>query len=376
MTFNVPLKKVVDTSYDIEIGKDLFEKMADDLKNGLIKKVNKYAIITDKNVEALYAEKMLKTLKDAGIEAEVFSFEAGEQNKSRETKAMIEDLLIDKGYRRDTCIIALGGGVVTDLSGFLAATYCRGVPVIYYVTSILAAADASIGGKTAIDTPAATNYIGVFNQPNRIYIDIDTWKTLPVREIRAGLVETIKHACILDEEFFLYLENNIEKIVTLDGEAVLDNEVCEHISNTNCQIKFNVVVEDEQESNYRQILNLGHTIGRALEPLTNYELNHGEAVSIGLAYQAEIANKLGYLDKESADRIVKLLKLTGLPTEVPENITTEVLVEKMHTDKKSRNNQIRFIIQEKIGKVAKNDDGNYSIPISDQKLKEMIKQIR
>lgn len=236
--------------------------------------------------------------------------------------------MLEKGYRRDCCILAVGGGVVTDLAGFIAGTYGRGVPFINYATSLLAAADASVGGKTAVDTPLATNLIGLINQPKKVYLDLDTWKTLPQREIYSGLAETIKHACLADAAFFDYLEAHMDEILELDQEA------CEHIAEKNCSIKYHVVMQDERELGLREVLNLGHTVGRAVETVSDYRLLHGEAVSIGLVAEARLAQNMGYLSEADAERVIALLKRAKLPTEIPEYIDREVLVKKLYTDKK------------------------------------------
>ena len=177
--FKVELKKVVDDSYEIEIGYELEQKLIDDLKAGLVGKISKFVVVTDSNVKELYADKIYKMLEEAGYKTDLISFPAGELSKTRATKEYVEDTMLAKGYRRDCCIIAVGGGVVTDLAGFVAGTYGRGIPFINYATTLLAAADASVGGKTAVDTPLATNLIGLFNQPQKVYLDIATWKTLP-----------------------------------------------------------------------------------------------------------------------------------------------------------------------------------------------------
>ncbi|MBE5889228.1 MAG: 3-dehydroquinate synthase, partial [Lachnospiraceae bacterium] len=203
--FNVELKKIVDDSYEIEVGYELGLKLVADIERGLVGNIRKFAVITDSNVRDLYAKPICEDLLRAGYEVDLFVFPAGEKSKTRETKARIEDAMLEKGYRRDCCIIAVGGGVVTDLSGFVAGTYGRGVPFINYATTLLAAADASVGGKTAVDTPLATNLIGVFNQPEKVYIDIASWKTLPEREVRSGMAETIKHACLASEDMFEFL---------------------------------------------------------------------------------------------------------------------------------------------------------------------------
>lgn len=333
-SLEVTLQKVVDHSYSIEIGEHLFSSLISDLRQGLVSGASKYAIITDSTVEPLYGRALLELLRNEGFQAELFSFPAGENSKTRDTKALLEDQLLSHAYGRDCCIIAVGGGAVTDLAGFVAGTFGRGVPSLNYATTLLAAADASVGGKTGVNTPVATNLIGVFHQPRKVYIDLAAWRTLPAREFRSGLAETIKHACMSDEQFFSYLEANMDRIITEDGELILDAEVCEHIALTNCRIKYEVVEQDEHEHNLRQILNLGHTAGRALEALSGYRLMHGEAIAVGLVIQARLGAKYGYMTEEEADRVAALLKKAGLPTEIPEYITNRALLEKMYTDKK------------------------------------------
>jgi 3-dehydroquinate synthase len=374
--FHVVLQKVVDRSYDIEIGEFLIDTLIEDLKQGLVQNASKYAIISDSTVSPLYGQPILEKLLSNGFQAEIFSFPAGENSKTRETKAALEDQLLNRSYGRDCCIIAVGGGVVTDLAGFLAGTFGRGVSSLNYATNLLAAADASIGGKTGVNTPVATNLIGVFHQPRKIYIDLATWRTLPVREIRNGLAETIKHACIADADFFRFLEQNIEKVVSKQGELVLDRSVCERIAVKNCEIKYRVVEEDELESNLRQILNLGHTAGRALEAVSGYELLHGEAIAVGLVIQAQLAEKLGYLKHDESQRIIALLKRAGLPTEIPATITNRMLVDKMYTDKKVRSGRIRFVFQERIGSMKRFEDGSYSTPVEERIILELLEQIR
>lgn len=189
--FNVELKKVVDDSYDIEIGFELQQKLIQDIQNGLVGNIKKFAVVTDSIVKELYADKIHQMLQREGYIADLFVFEAGETNKTRKTKELIEDAMLEKGFRRDCCILAVGGGVVTDLAGFVAGTFGRGVPFINYATTLLAAADASVGGKTAVDTPLATNLIGLFNQPQKVYLDIATWKTLPKRQVAREIIMEI-----------------------------------------------------------------------------------------------------------------------------------------------------------------------------------------
>jgi len=365
-TFQVELKKVVDDSYEIEVGFALEDKLIADLQDGLVGKIHKFAVITDSNVKDPYGEPILHRLKDAGYQADLFVFAAGEKSKTRQTKEMIEDAMLAKQYRRDCCVIAVGGGVVTDLAGFVAGTYGRGVPFINYATTLLAAADASVGGKTAVDTPLATNLIGMFNQPEKVYLDIATWKTLPKREVISGLAETIKHACLGSKEFFNYLDEHMEEILSLQKEA------CEHIAEENCKIKYHVVMKDERESGLREVLNLGHTVGRAIETVSDYQLLHGEAVSIGMVAEVKLAYRLGYVTERERDAVIALLEKAELPVSIPEYIDREALVKKLYTDKKVRDGKLRFVIQKGIGDIVEFEQGVFATPIEEQVAREII----
>ena len=368
-TFQVELKKVVDDSYEIEVGFALEDKLIADLQDGLVGKIHKFAVITDSNVKDLYGEPILHRLQDAGYQADLFVFEAGEKSKTRQTKEMIEDAMLEKQYRRDCCVIAVGGGVVTDLAGFVAGTYGRGVPFINYATTLLAAADASVGGKTAVDTPLATNLIGMFNQPEKVYLDIATWKTLPKREVISGLAETIKHACLGSKEFFYYLDEHMEEILSLHKEA------CEHIAEENCKIKSHVVMKDERESGLREVLNLGHTVGRAIETVSDYRLLHGEAVAIGMVAEVKLAYRLGYVTEKERDAVIALLEKAELPVSIPDYIDREALVKKLYTDKKVRDGKLRFVIQKGIGDIVEFEPGVFATPIEEQVAREIILSI-
>ena len=365
-TFNVELKRVVDDSYDIEVGFELFDKLVEDIQNGLVGNIRKFAVVTDSIVKDLHAEPIAKKLEECGYSVNLFSFQEGEKSKTRETKEFVEDAMLAKGYRRDCCIIAVGGGVVTDLAGFVAGTFGRGVPFINYATTLLAAADASVGGKTAVDTPLATNLIGIFNQPKKVYIDIAAWKTLPSRQLHSGMAETIKHACLADKDLFNYLNDNMEKIYNVDSAA------CEHIAERNCRIKYEVVMKDERESGLREVLNLGHTVGRAIETVSDYRLLHCEAVSIGLVAEVKLSNKLGYMTEDEMNSVIALLAKAQLPTAIPEYIDKEALVKKLYTDKKVRNGQLRFVLQKGIGDVVQFGENVFATPISEDLAREII----
>ncbi len=367
--FRVELKKVVDDSYDVQIGKNLIDTLIHDIENGLAQGKKRFAIITDSTVKSLYADLIAEKLEKAGYANDIFVFPAGEKSKVRATKEALEDAMLAKGYRRDCCVIAVGGGVVTDLAGFLAGTYGRGVPFINYSTTLLSAADASIGGKTAVDTDLATNLIGLIYQPLKVYVDIDTWKTLPMEHRINGMAETIKHACLADSELFSYIEEHGEEILACDEEA------CIYISEHNCAVKYEVVMKDEKEKNLREILNLGHTVGRAVETVSDYRLLHGEAVAIGMAAQVNLGCRCGYLTEEERDRVVSLFEKIGLPVTIPAYIDKEALVDKLYTDKKVRDGRLRFVFQKGIGDVMTCGEEVYARPVSEEEIRAILMEM-
>ena len=369
MNFNVSLKRVVDDSYDIEIGYGLYDTLVSDLQAGLVGSRKRLAVITDDTVEKLYAGDVMKKLADAGFKAELFVIPSGEKSKTRQMKEFLEDSMLEKGFRRDCAVIALGGGVVTDLAGFTAGTFGRGVPFVNYATTLLAAADASVGGKTAVDTPLATNLIGLFNQPKKVYIDIGTWKPLPREQLSSGLAETIKHGCLGDRELFEYLEKNIEKVFDCD------KEVCEYISQHNCEVKYRVVMQDEKESGLREVLNLGHTVGRAVETVSDYRLLHGQAVAIGLCAQARLGEKLGFISPENVERVERLCERAQLPTRLPDYIDREKLLDKLYTDKKVRDGKLRFVFQKEIGEMVCFGENEYGKQISREQIAEILSEM-
>lgn len=369
MKFYCELKKLVDDSYDIEIGRGLSDTLISDIKDGLCGKIKKFAVVTDSIVEPLYAKGIYEKLIAAGYSSDMFVIPEGEKSKTRAMKEFVEDSMLEKGYRRDCCVIAVGGGVVSDLAGFVAGTFGRGVPFINYATTLLAAADASVGGKTAVDTPLATNLIGLFNQPEKVYLDIETWKTLPERQLSSGLAETIKHACLADGEMFRYLENNIEKILVNDKDA------CEYIAEHNCAVKYKVVMKDERESGLREVLNLGHTVGRAIETVSDYRLLHGEAVSIGLIAQARLGEKYGYISHDNVQRVISLCERAKLPVTIPDYIDKTALVKKLYTDKKVRDGKLRMVFQKEIGDVMCFGDNDYAKQITEPEIAEVIDEM-
>lgn len=368
--FRVGLKKVVDDSYDIQIGAGLAPALVEDLKNGLVPGVSRYAVVTDSNVAPLYGEAICDGLRAAGLAAELFTIPAGEKSKVRAVKEQLEDALLEKGFRRDSCVVAVGGGVVSDLAGFMAGTFGRGVPFLNFATTLLAAADASVGGKTAVDTPLATNLIGLIYQPKKVYIDIEAWKTLPHRQMVSGMAETIKHACMADADFFAFLEQHMDEIYAFDPT------VCMHVAETNARIKYQVVMQDERETGMREILNLGHTVGRALETASGYSLFHGEAVAVGLMAQAKLGVRFGFMTQEEVDRVEALLRKAGLPVRLPEGMNVDELVRKLYTDKKVRGGRLRFVFQKGIGEMMTFGENSYARPVSEEDARAVLEALQ
>ena len=303
-------------------------------------------VVTNPTVGALYGETVLKSLQKADLTTNYFEVPDGEEHKNLNWASKLYDVMLDHDLDRDAIILALGGGVIGDLSGYVAATFMRGVSFIQAPTTLEAQVDASVGGKVAVNLPRGKNLVGAFYQPKGVFIDPGTLRTLPQREMRAGLAEVIKYAVIGDEEFFEYLSKGMESILNLDMEKL------EHIIYTSCQMKAEVVEEDEREGGLRMILNYGHTIAHALEVVAGYSsLRHGEAVAIGMALNARIANRMGRLDEKSLGDIEILIRSAGLPTNVPDDLDTSKIIEAMGRDKKVRSGKIRFVLPDRIGHV-------------------------
>ncbi|MEK7124565.1 MAG: 3-dehydroquinate synthase, partial [Patescibacteria group bacterium] len=312
---------------------------------------NAYAIITDSNVEKIHGKKLLKNFQNKNIHSHLISFQAGEKNKTRKTKENIENDMLELALGRDTCIIALGGGVVGDVAGFVAATYMRGIPYIQIPTTLLAMVDSSIGGKVAVDTLNAKNAIGTFYQPKKVIIDLNFLKTLPKNELANGLAEIIKYALIKDKDFFNFLEKNVDKILNHDPDAL------KRTIKRSCEIKAEIVVQDEKEKGIRRILNYGHTIGHAIETSLSYEISHGQAIAIGMAYAAKLSAKLGFLHQDSVIRQNNLLEYIGLPHKLSHHkLRPKKLLECMRLDKKIINGKMNFILLNSIGDAFISDE--------------------
>ena len=303
------------------------------------------------------------SLIEAGYKTTILEVPDGEEYKSLESAGKLYQQLAEFGAERSTVILALGGGVIGDLAGFVAATYMRGVPLVQLPTTLLAQCDSSIGGKTAVNHGQLKNEIGAFYQPKMTIADIATLKTLPTEELTGGLAEVIKYAVIKDEQFFVYLEKHLDLI------KALDDNVLETIVAKSAQIKVEVVEIDEKDTGLRNILNFGHTVGHAVESVTNFQVAHGQAVAIGMVAAAKIAAELDILDSGNVTRLKNLLEKAGLTTKLP---LTEVkpVMQAMRYDKKVQSGKIRFVLPRAIGQVFITD--NVSPAIVEKVLGEMI----
>jgi 3-dehydroquinate synthase len=351
-SIKINLNKPTDNSYQIIIGNNILDKIILDLKK--LSLASKYIIITDNNVKKLYGEKILDLFKKNKLPVNLIAVLPGEKSKSIERKIEIENKMFELGCGRDSCIVAFGGGIVGDLAGFTASTFNRGISFVQIPTTILSCADSSIGGKTGINTKYGKNLIGAFYQPKKVYIDTNFWQTLNAKEIKNGLAETVKHSLIIDKTFFYYLEKNYQKI--------LDPNIAQYIAKKNCLIKKNIVEQDEKENGIRQILNYGHTIGHALENLSNNKISHGHAIAIGMNIAGKISNHLGFLSNDDLQKQNNLLVKVGLPIDIPKNIKFSDILDVIKLDKKAKNGEARFVLLNKIGQIKKQGN-DYSFAV-------------
>ncbi|MGR3317513.1 MAG: 3-dehydroquinate synthase [Candidatus Anammoxibacter sp.] len=334
-------------SYNIKIGQSIIKQIDALLPDNI--KSKKAVIITDENVAKLYLDILANRLIKCGFSVKQVSIVPGEDQKNSSTIEKLYEAFFDHRMDRKSFVIALGGGVVGDLSGFAASTFMRGIPYIQIPTTLLAQVDSSVGGKTGINHPRGKNMIGCFYQPKGVFIDTDTLTTLPKEELIAGLVEVVKYGMIKSKPLFEYLENSLSNILQLREDAL------EYIVFNSCRIKAEVVEEDEKENGIRAILNYGHTIGHAIESLTGYrQYRHGEAVGIGMVCAGKIAKEMGLVDDSTINRQMCLLEQMGLSITVPDIDTTQI-VEKLYQDKKTIAGRLRFVLPVQIGEVVISD---------------------
>lgn len=347
-------------SYQIAIAPDSLSQLGQYLSP--LKLGKKILLISNPEIFADYGQAASNSLEEAGFAVAYHLIPAGEIHKNLEAIAKIYDAALEHRLERDSTLVALGGGVIGDMTGFAAATWLRGINFVQVPTSLLAMVDASIGGKTGVNHPKGKNLIGAFYQPRFVLIDPQVLKTLPAREFRAGMAEVIKYGVIWSVDLF----RQLEAAASLDELGSLTEALLITILSRCCQAKVDVVTKDEKEAGLRAILNYGHTIGHALESLTGYDkLNHGEAVALGMVAAGKIATRLQLWSDQEAERQDVLIAKAGLPTKIPANLEADEIIEALQADKKVKSGKVRFILPQQIGKVV----------ITDQVPSEIIRHV-
>jgi 3-dehydroquinate synthase len=311
-----------------------------------------YALITPDDVVEPWGRRLAAAMLASGLPTELITTQPGEAHKTRDEWARLTDRMLELGCGRDCCVIAVGGGVTGDLAGFVAATYMRGVSFVQVPTSLLAMVDACVGGKTGVDTAYGKNLIGAFHTPRLVVIDPHVLSTLPLRELRAGLAEAVKHGAILDEAYFDWIEAHADAILALDDAAL------EQLIARSVELKAGIVMDDVFEHGRRAILNFGHTVGHALELRAAYALPHGFAVAEGMIAEAALGERAGVTEAGTQARMARVLAALGLPASASADITG--LLESMRLDKKSRAGRPRVVLLERVGSVARDADGAWT----------------
>jgi 3-dehydroquinate synthase len=330
-------------------------------------RAHRYAVISDDTVAPLYAGRVRSALGEG--RTKLYTVPAGEEQKTRAMWSTLTDAMLADSFGRDTAVVALGGGVIGDLAGFVAATYMRGLPFIQVPTTLLAMIDASIGGKTGVDTATGKNLVGAFHQPSAVIADLDVLRTLPPEHLRAGLAEAIKHGVIADAAYFDDVAEAAPSIVsgTRQAAAALERVVVRSIA-----IKADVVRRDEREGGVRKTLNFGHTIGHAIELRSDYRMLHGEAVAVGMVLESRVAERLGVAEAGTSDRVLQAIERSGLPVSRPANQTPDEILSATRGDKKARGGVVEYALPVRIGAMAGADQG-WSVAVADDIVLEVLR---
>jgi 3-dehydroquinate synthase len=344
-TIPVTPAPVTPVTYDVVIDAGIITQLPALLSRAA--PAQRYAMITDEVVRELHGDRVCASLRDAGVEVDVFSFPAGEPYKTREVWTYLSDRMNDAVMGRDACVIALGGGVVCDVGGFVAATFLRGVPCVQVPTTLLSMLDASIGGKTGVDTSHGKNLIGAFHQPRLVVMDPSVLWTQELSDLLAGAAEAVKHGAIVDAQYFDWIAANAPSL------KLLDTSVLSLLVERSVEIKAAVVGRDPLEQGERAVLNFGHTIAHALERATLYAMSHGHAVARGMVVEARVGEALGVTERGTSVRIADALHALGLPSDVPAELDADAILEHTRSDKKARAGKARYVLLERIGAVAR-----------------------
>jgi 3-dehydroquinate synthase len=326
-----------------------------------------YAVISDDVVGPSFGTALLATLRTEGLRAELLTFPHGEASKTRETWAALSDRMLGQQFGRDAAIVALGGGVVGDVAGFVAATYLRGIPYVQVPTTLLAMIDSSIGGKTGVDVPGGKNLLGAFHQPRAVVADVDTLRRLPAALLAGGIAEALKHGVIADAAYF----DVVARWSWRDGAATSGAELEQLIAGS-VTIKARVVSADEREAGMRAILNFGHTIGHAIEAATAFAVPHGDAVAMGMVAEAHLAEQLGIARRGTAARIQSAVESHGLPVRPATRLPADTVLAAMRRDKKVRGDALRFALPSQIGAMARAADGAWTIPVTETAVRNAL----
>lgn len=349
--------------YEITIADQALDQLGQLMTS--LKLGKKVLVVSNPAIFRKYGDRAIASLKEAGFEVNSCTLPPGERYKTLASVQKIYNAALENRLERSSTLVALGGGVIGDMTGFAAATWLRGINFVQVPTTLLAMVDAAIGGKTGVNHPQGKNLIGAFHQPRLVLIDPQVLNTLPVREFRAGMAEVIKYGVIWDAQLFAQME----KCARLDGRRYLEEGLLQEILSRSCQAKADVVSKDEKEAGLRAILNYGHTIGHAVESLTGYRLvNHGEAVAIGMVAAGQLAVELQLWDRSSQERQVTLIEKVGLPTQLPAGIDIEAILDSLQNDKKVKDGRVRFVLPTQIGAAKVTDD-------DDQVPSEQIHQV-
>lgn len=351
-------------SYEVLVGAGLFSTIASVLSRFC--PAHRYAVVTDDRVAELYAVRLSRMLHAAGHRADVFAFTAGEERKTRETWSLVSDAMFESGCGRDTALLAFGGGVPGDLGGFVAATYMRGLPYVQVPTSLLAMIDASVGGKTGVDTPGGKNLVGAFHQPACVIADPELLHTLPDAHLRAGLAEAVKHGAIADAAYLEWIEENADALLAGDLPALSQLIV------RSVEIKAEIVARDERECGPRALLNFGHTLAHALETVSGYSMLHGEAVAVGMVEEARVGERSGVTAPGTAARLRAVLSRLGLPTSLPMGIDAEGVVRCTRADKKARGGRVEYALIQEIGVPVAAREGRWGHAVADETVAAVL----
>ena len=337
--------------YDITIAPGSLDQLGEQMAS--LKLGKKVLLVSNPMIFKHYGPRAIASLENAGFQVVSYNLPPGERYKTLNSIHKLYDIALENRLERSSTMVALGGGVIGDMTGFAAATWLRGINVVQVPTSLLAMVDSAIGGKTGVNHPHGKNLIGAFHQPSLVLIDPEVLKTLPAREFRAGMAEVIKYGIIWDTELFTQLAASKH----LDQLRYVKSDLINSIITHSCQAKADVVSKDEKESGLRAILNYGHTIGHAVESLTGYRLlTHGEAVGIGMVAAGEIAVKLGLWPQADTERQNALIKKAGLPIQIPAALDVEAIIDALQLDKKVKSGKVRFVLPTQIGTVKVTDE--------------------